>query len=108
MRIAGYMPDLPPTPPSTPGYRPDAPPREAVPCGVPMIAPGTRFGRLVITSLLSDRPGVGSRYMVRCDCGGSRSAYGSELTSGRIKSCGCMQRGRGGGACAGGRRNDSD
>lgn len=94
MLVAGHMPDLPATPAPTPGYT-STPTREPVPCGVPLIAPGTRFGRLVITSLLSDRPGVGSRYMVRCDCGSSRSAYGSELTSGRIQSCGCLRRGRG-------------
>lgn len=55
--------------------------------GHPRIRVGTRFGRLRVVSM----PRVG-QYVCRCDCGAGVVARGSELRSGKRRSCGCLLR----------------
>jgi hypothetical protein len=53
---------------------------------------GKQYGRL---SVLGYSPSVKhqlSRWVVLCSCGNKFSVYGMSLTSGKTKSCGCLQR----------------
>src|SRR5258708_906610 len=52
-------------------------------------AKGQRFGRLTVLN----RAG-GDDWFYRCDCGKTATARGTDLRSGRIKSCGCLHRSR--------------
>jgi hypothetical protein len=64
------------------------------------IAVGTKFGRLVTTSLtygLQDEGGVGrwrSWVDVKCDCGVVLALRTNALLSGRAQSCGCLHKER--------------
>lgn len=51
---------------------------------------GRRFGRLVVGKLLS-QPGSQRQWLCECDCGNETAAWGSNLTTGRTRSCGCLQ-----------------
>lgn len=52
---------------------------------------GSRFSRLLVTGFAGTRNGV--RYWnVTCDCGVSKTAAAANLTTGKIQSCGCLQR----------------
>lgn len=52
------------------------------------LSPGDRFGRWTVLRRVS----VGRLYVCRCDCGTQRSIYPNQLTRGKTKSCGCLQR----------------
>ncbi len=56
-----------------------------------MLPIGKRFGRLVVLSPTSTDRGRNALWLCRCDCGSNKVAVGSGLTSGDIKSCGCLQ-----------------
>ena len=51
-----------------------------------------RFGRLVVFKY--DKPGHNrnSKWWCKCNCGNVISVYGTNLTKGNTKSCGCIQR----------------
>ncbi len=49
---------------------------------------GKRFGRLTVIEPYEYRPG-GWMWKCICDCGKNTIAYGSKLTHGKKKSCGC-------------------
>jgi hypothetical protein len=51
---------------------------------------GKRFARLVVL----DDSGVGKdrRIFCRCDCGNEKSIIANHVRTGRIRSCGCLQR----------------
>ena len=51
------------------------------------IRPGERFSRLVAVEFLGER-----KWLCRCDCGNEAAVIGSNLRSGRTRSCGCYQR----------------
>ncbi len=55
---------------------------------------GKRFGRLIV---LSEGPGqphssgyTRANWVCQCDCGGSITTLTANLTSGRTRSCGCL------------------
>ena len=52
---------------------------------------GRRFGRLVVIKRISS-VGCKVRWLCRCDCGAEKDIAAYELTSGKTKSCGCLQR----------------
>lgn len=53
---------------------------------------GNRFGMLTLVCRLNERQGNGSfKYLVQCDCGESKVVGFAQMTSGRTKSCGCLQ-----------------
>lgn len=56
---------------------------------IPLI--GVRFGKLEVVAL-QETDKKGTYYLCKCNCGGEIVARSSELTSGRIKSCGCLRR----------------
>ncbi len=51
---------------------------------------GKRFSRLVVVERASNH-GL-TKWACRCDCGGSCVALASELRSGHVKSCGCLEK----------------
>lgn len=57
---------------------------------------GVRFGRLVVCSLDSMRPGRGAYWVCLCDCGEPKVVQGAELKRSHIsgkgtRSCGCLR-----------------
>ncbi|GEK33945.1 AP2 domain-containing protein [Kurthia sibirica] len=50
---------------------------------------GKRYGRLVVTAEIREKNTL--RLKVLCDCGHSKIVYYSNLSSGRTKSCGCLE-----------------
>lgn len=56
------------------------------------IASGSRFGRLVVASLVVRATGKRTKYFCVCDCGGESVVDGAMLNSGNTKSCGCLMR----------------
>src|ERR1035437_4374679 len=54
-----------------------------------MMAPGDRFGRLVLQSKVSGNRNT--RWLCLCDCGKQTQVYQHNLKSGRITSCGCWK-----------------
>ncbi len=50
---------------------------------------GLRFGSLVVTEF-AGKQGNFAMWRCRCDCGNEHIARGANLTSGQIKSCGCV------------------
>jgi hypothetical protein len=53
---------------------------------------GNRFGMLTLVCRLNERQANGSfKYLVQCDCGESKVVGFAQMTSGRTKSCGCLQ-----------------
>ncbi len=57
---------------------------------------GRRYGRLVAIERLPPRSkkDTNARWICRCDCGNAAVAYGQDLESGKVKSCGCLNRAR--------------
>lgn len=53
---------------------------------------GQRFGRLLVVGKELDERGVCLGWVCRCDCGREVTALGGNLTGGRKRSCGCLQR----------------
>ena len=54
---------------------------------------GNRYGMLTLICRLDSRQANGSfEYLVQCDCGESKVVGFAQMTSGRAKSCGCLQR----------------
>lgn len=54
---------------------------------------GQRFGRLTVIKDSGERGKDGSiMYLCKCDCGNTKNVRTSNLTSGKTKSCGCLQR----------------
>ena len=53
-----------------------------------MISPGDRFGKL---TAIRKEPWIskGTRWWCRCDCGIEKHVWGTHLTRGNTKSCGC-------------------
>jgi len=52
---------------------------------------GIRYGRLVAVSSTAKKDSKGGLYwMCLCDCGNHKEVSGSNLTSGKTKSCGCL------------------
>lgn len=52
---------------------------------------GVRYGRLVAISLADRKDSKGGLYwLCQCDCGNQKEISGSNLTSGKAKSCGCL------------------
>jgi len=57
---------------------------------------GYRYERLtVLLNLGRTESNGGYRYLVRCDCGESKTVSAAALTRGQTKSCGCLQRRKG-------------
>ena len=57
---------------------------------------GNRYGMLTLVCQLDSRQANGSfKYLVQCDCGESKVVGFAQMTSGRTKSCGCLQRRKG-------------
>ena len=57
---------------------------------------GSRYGMLTLVRQLDERQANGSfKYLVMCDCGTSKVVGFSQMTNGRAKSCGCLQRRKG-------------
>ena len=55
------------------------------------IAPGTRFGRLVV---LKRSSGKEHRLLCECDCGSKKTIVAASLRHGQTRSCGCLQKER--------------
>lgn len=51
---------------------------------------GRRFGRWVVQRFFDQNRSRNSRWFCRCDCGCEKVIIGRELTSGRTRSCGCL------------------
>src|SRR4051812_4020618 len=53
---------------------------------------GQRFGKLVVIKPIAVS-GRETRWICRCDCGGSKTVQGGSLVSGKTRSCGCLMKG---------------
>lgn len=53
---------------------------------------GQKFGRLTVLSKTNKKQCNHIIWVCQCDCGNIKEVTGSDLHSGRIKSCGCLQR----------------
>lgn len=54
---------------------------------------GNRYGMLTLVCRLNTRQANGSfKYLVQCDCGESKVVGFAQMTSGRTKSCGCLNK----------------
>jgi hypothetical protein len=51
---------------------------------------GKKFGRLTVRALLPIRKGRGRTWSCTCECGGRKEIRTYSLTSGEVKSCGCL------------------
>jgi len=51
---------------------------------------GQRFARLTVIRPV--KPGLISRFVVRCDCGVEREVHATNLRNSTTRSCGCLQR----------------
>jgi len=54
---------------------------------------GERFGRLIVLERAENRGGT-TAWLCRCDCGVEKAIRGKGLTSGKTRSCGCLQKER--------------
>lgn len=52
---------------------------------------GKKFGRLTVIKDTGERPSRNVVYECQCDCGNTKKVYGSNLKSGKSKSCGCLK-----------------
>jgi hypothetical protein len=52
---------------------------------------GNRHGRLTVLALSGNKRGPLPTWTCRCDCGTRVEATGTDLRSGKSKSCGCMR-----------------
>lgn len=55
---------------------------------------GFRFARLLVKGRANIRASHGAHWVCLCDCGNQSVVRGNALKSGRIRSCGCLQRER--------------
>lgn len=53
---------------------------------------GIRFGRLVVVRRASNDKKGNARWVCVCDCGNETTVLSYNLTSGKIKSCGCLRK----------------
>lgn len=53
---------------------------------------GQKFGRLTVMERGVNSKAGKSRWVCKCECGKTKIVVGSDLTSGKTKSCGCIQR----------------
>jgi hypothetical protein len=53
---------------------------------------GVRFGRLLVTSVATERRHRCLQWNCVCDCGGTKLANGATLRKGELVSCGCLSR----------------
>jgi len=53
---------------------------------------GQRFGRLTVVARAENERNRHARWYVRCSCGAEKVVRGTELRTGGIRSCGCLQR----------------
>ena len=69
-------------------------PLVALPSATPRVAPGERYGRLIVTVYAGNNRHQQRQYAVRCDCGTEKVVTGFQLTQGSTQSCGCLHRER--------------
>ena len=56
------------------------------------LAPGTRFGRLIVLRrFIGSAWNVGAKWVCRCDCGRVMAFPSYDLRAGRTTSCGCRR-----------------
>jgi hypothetical protein len=55
---------------------------------------GQRFGKLVALDRAGSNKHGQCLWLCKCDCGGTKGVISSYLTSGKTKSCGCLERDR--------------
>ncbi len=53
---------------------------------------GQRFGKLTALERLEEKSGTSYLWLCRCDCGNEIKVPVSRLTSGHVKSCGCLKK----------------
>ena len=53
---------------------------------------GQTFGKLTAVSFAGSDKWAKSTWLCKCECGNGKTVAGSNLTSGRTKSCGCITR----------------
>lgn len=53
---------------------------------------GMRFGRLAVVESVGQNKNKNYLWRCRCDCGNEIITSGGNLTSGKVKSCGCLQK----------------
>ncbi len=56
---------------------------------------GERFGRLTVLRIADERKYGQLCFVCRCDCGTEKTMTGSDLRTGRTRSCGCLRREKG-------------
>ena len=50
---------------------------------------GEKFGKLTVIKRLDEKSKHGAIWVLKCDCGNTSKAVTSDLTSGKVKTCGC-------------------
>jgi len=55
---------------------------------------GNTYGRLLVISEAGKNKWNKIKYLCRCECGNTKEILGNQLTLGRAKSCGCLQKDR--------------
>lgn len=53
---------------------------------------GKRFGRLTVIERVNNDSRGGSRWLCKCECGNTKEVGYNNLSSGQVKSCGCLRR----------------
>ncbi len=53
---------------------------------------GQRFGRLIVIGLSNEHGHYGKLWLCKCDCGGEKLTTTYKLKSGKVKSCGCLEK----------------
>ena len=57
-----------------------------------LVSPGDRFDRLVVIEFSHNDKRHRRHYIVKCDCGNTKTVQGTLLRSGNTRSCGCLAR----------------
>lgn len=55
---------------------------------------GRRFGKLIVEEYggsIRTKYGLNASWLCRCDCGGQKHTMAYSLTTGRVRSCGCLR-----------------
>ena len=52
---------------------------------------GNRYGKLTVIEQVGSSPDGHTRWLCKCDCGGTHIAFTSNLTRGRTTNCGCKK-----------------
>ena len=73
-----------------PGWNGPPPPRSG-PRGFRVDLTGQTFGELTVLSHAGSDASGKARWNCRCECGGTSTPLGINLTSGKSRSCGCSQ-----------------